>query len=467
MNLKKMLASVITVAVMAAAVPMTGLLSDPLGLTADAVTYDEYGLYIQNQILRSVSADITDLFIPEDVTRIAAGAFSNCKNLTFISIPASVISINATFSSCTKLETISVDYGNEKYSSIDGVLFNYEGTELIAYPPGREEETYYAPLGLEVIKSNAFSGSKYLTNIELRYGVKNIGGFSNCIRLKSINIPPTTTAIAANAFSGCRSLEKIDVDEGNTKFSSIDGVLFNADKTKLIQYALGKVNTSYSVPQGVTEIGENAFSGSENLESIVISDSVKTIGANAFSDCITLTDLNISGSVAEIGLKAFMGCERLTSVNIPSGVQVIGAGAFSDCIRLTGLTLPDSLTEIGNGAFSGCKNLKSATIYGSPKLGDAIFENGTLIYGERGSSVEKYVDEYRGTLNYFFSSISSELKGDANDDGVVNLADLTAMLSHIVGKNMLTGFGRNNADVNSDGLVDIQDVILTLKICVS
>ena len=469
MKIKRSIASVLAAAVLSAAIPVTGVLHNPLGLTASAVVdYDYDGLYITNNTLRSVSGDVTGISIPSGVTRIAAGAFSGCRALNYIYIPDSVVSINASFSSCPNLVDIDVDSGNRNYSSIDGVLFNKYATELLYYPMGKENSAYYVPYYVDKIRAGAFAGNKFLTEIDFGEGIKNISGLSDCPNLKTITIPRSVTSINGDAFIGCKGITEIFVDPDNTRFSSLDGVLFNKDQTKLIQYTIGKYDqASYSIPRGVTEIGDNAFSYCYGLESIDIPNSVQVIGENAFSNCTELIGLNIPDSVTDIGSGAFSNCTHLKSVNISSGLNTIGSSAFSGCLRLESLTIPEGVSEIGESAFSGCNNLPAATIYGSPKMGLNIFNNGITLYGDKGSSVEQYVLDNQ-PLGYKFSPLTPQsLKGDVNEDGVVTISDVIMLLSYVVGNAQITGSALENADANDDGKVNIQDVILTLKICVS
>ena len=136
-------------------------------------------------------------------------------------------------------------------------------------------------------------------------------GHSNLI---SVTIPESITSIGLEAFLGCTSLTSINVASGNPEYSSVGGVLFNADQTVLIAYPAGKSDQSYSIPASVTTIELSAFASSDSLTSVTIPDSVTSIGNNAFEDCRSLTGVTIPNSITSIGSNAFSGCNSLTDV---------------------------------------------------------------------------------------------------------------------------------------------------------
>ena len=123
------------------------------------------------------------------------------------------------------------------------------------------------PTSVTSIGNYAFRYCPTLTSVTIPANVKNIGNsaFQNCSGLTSITIPASVTSIGNSAFSNCTSLTGITVTNGNTSFCADGGVLFNADKTRLICYPAGKTGDSYVIPGTVTSIDNNAFIGCTNL----------------------------------------------------------------------------------------------------------------------------------------------------------------------------------------------------------
>ena len=362
---------------------------------------------------------LTSVTIPNSVTSIGDGAFDRCSGLTSIAISNSVTTIgNKAFSECASLKEYIVSESNSSYRSIEGVLFNKDGTKLIAYPHNKSN-TYTIPNSVTTIGNSAFYGCSRLTSVTFPNSLTKIEdwAFYNCIGLTSVNIPNSVTSIGVAAFylcSGltsvnipkgviaieitafrlCYSLKEYIVSEDHPSYRSIEGVLFNKDGTKLITFPNSKsknytipnsVNTigyeaflgcgsltSVTFPNGVTRIEERAFYNCIGLTSVTFSNSVISIGNSAFYGCKGITSVNIPNSVTSIGVAAFSGCTGLTSINIPNSVITIKSGTFLDCTGLTSVTFPNSLTTIDNVAFMGCKGLTSV-----------IFPNGVTRIEER------------------------------------------------------------------------------------
>jgi hypothetical protein len=230
--------------------------------------------------------------IPAGVTAIGDYAFFTCTSLTSVTIPSSVTSIgDEAFRNCTSLTSVTISSG------------------------------------VTAIGALAFFGCSSLTSITIPSSVTSIGeqAFLGCSSLTSITIPSSVTSIEAAAFGGCTSLTGITVDAQNRDFSSVDGVLFNNNRTELITYPAGKQG-NYTIPSSVTSIDRYSF----------------------------------------------YSCRNLTGVTIPSSVTLIGAGAFQES-GLTSITIPSSVTVIGGGAFRDCTNLRTVTVSRRTTLGANVF----------------------------------------------------------------------------------------------
>jgi len=194
---------------------------------------------------------------------------------------------------CSKLISIDVAADNPNYCSVDGVLFDKNKTELIQYPAGKSAPSYSIPSSVTTIESAAFRSCSSLTAVTIPNSVTSIGdgAFLNCPNLTSITIPNSVTTIGYYTFDDCSKLPSIDVAADNPDYCSVDGVLFDKDKTTLIRYPAGKSATSYSIPNSVTTIVESAFSGYSCLTSVTIGNSVTNIGKYAFYNCSSLTSI--------------------------------------------------------------------------------------------------------------------------------------------------------------------------------
>ena len=331
----------------------------------------EYALLDDGTVeITGYSGDAEELIIPDTlagkkVTSIGDKAFAIHNSLFSVTIPDSVTQIGVNpFAYCDTLRSISISPEHPYFSAIDGVLFRKADKCLLSYPVGRQSVTYNIPQGITAIESSAFYDCKFLTRVTIPDSVTSIGdcAFSLCDSLTSITIPDSVEQIGTNPFTVCSALKSISVSPEHPYFATIDGVLFRKADKALISYPAGISSSTYTIPQGITAIGDSAFYYCDSLTSVSIPDSVTSIGDNAFYFCESLTSVTIPDSVTAIGDSAFSYCDSLTSVSIPDSVTAIGDEAFYSCSSLTSVNIPDSVTSIGDRAFSYCDSLTSVSI---------------------------------------------------------------------------------------------------------
>ena len=238
------------------------------------------------------------------------------------------------------------------------------------------------------IRARAFENCSSLKSITIGENVTTIGkwAFSGCTGITSIEIPEKVESIGGLAFDKCTALESINVSENNNSYSSEEGVLYDSEKTKIVQCPLGKTG-ELNVARGVKYIDDFAFRSCAQINTINLSEEVLIVGNGAFSGCSSLATVFLPDSITSIGQMAFYKCENLTDIKIPEKVKLIGAqtfsgsglrsvqfssgitsiskGAFFDCKGLAKLTIPESVKSIGRGAFSRCANLESVTFLGN------------------------------------------------------------------------------------------------------
>jgi len=209
-------------------------------------------------------------------------------------------------------------------------ITNYRGNaQTLAIP------SVIQGLPVTSINGGAFEGCENLRSITIPSSVIEIDdeAFAYCQNLTSVSIPYSVTSIGYFPFVGCKKLASITVHQQNTAYSSVDGVLFDKNKRRLIQYPAGK-GGNYVIPSSVVQIWEAAFAFCENLESITIPSSVTTIEEEAFINCESLTSLNIPSSVTSIGDVAFADCISLKSVTLSRRTK-LGREVFPSSARIT------------------------------------------------------------------------------------------------------------------------------------
>lgn len=284
--------------------------------------------------------EITELIMPDSITKITVSAATMPRTLKYFNIPKGCPEIVEAF----------------KYCKLTGI---------------------YLPEGVTEIPEHAFNSCRRLTDINIPNSVTKIGrgAFYDCVSLQSITIPSRVTEIDRPC-GYCQSLTSIEVDPDNPNFCSVDGILFNKDKTKLITYPSKRPDTSYDIPDSVTEISEDAFHSCKGLTSVTVPDGVTEIAPWTFNECTNLKSLTLPKNLTKIGDAAFNHCKSLEDLVIPDSVNEIGEGAFCVCAKLKSIIIPNGVTTIDIYTFSGCHSLKSVS------LPDSVTEISEWAYGD-------------------------------------------------------------------------------------
>lgn len=194
--------------------------------------------------------NLSSVILPDFLNVIKSEAFYGCRTLESIVISVGVQEIGSgAFSRCENLKEITVNEENTNYKSIDGVLYNNNITELVLYPIEKKEEKFSVPESVKQIHMEAFYGQKHLKEIAIGPNVWNIG---------------------KNAFAFSKMLENIVVETGNKWFQSVDGVLYNYSKSRLIAYPTKRKAEEYRIGTNVESVEENAFTEVSSLQTLYI-----------------------------------------------------------------------------------------------------------------------------------------------------------------------------------------------------
>ena len=329
---------------------------------------------------------ITSVSTSANVIRM--DAFSGCSSLTSLTLNEGVQYINAhafagcSFSSVTFPTTIEGQSGSEVGSAFGDNLVTANFAYGCRTIPSRiltrctSLSSVTIPNSVTGIGSWAFSGCTSLASATIPDGVTNIGreAFGNC-GLTHLTIPSSVGSLGEdnrkNVFSGCSSIETIEVNRNNTVYDSRNNcnAIIETSTNTLIT---GCKNTV--IPNTVTSIGWDAFANCSGLTSITIPNSVTSIGVSAFQDCTGLASVTIQDGVTSIYYKAFSKCTSLASITIPDSVTIIDTYTFSYCSSLTTVGVGSGITSIGDSAFAST-SLTSITVNATtpPTLGSGVF----------------------------------------------------------------------------------------------
>lgn len=313
--------------------------------------------------------------LPANLTSIGANVFYECTGLTGIELPDMLTSLgNYAFYGCTGLTEIEFP---ESLTSIGTYAFyGCTGLQSVVMPDNVTLVNNYAFYGctaletvelherITKINASAFENCISLVRVDIPSSVTTIGNyaFGGCLNLELAYIPASVTSIGSNVFKNCPKISSVDLAIDNSKYTVVDGVLFNSAMTQLISFPAGK-SGEYVIPETVTTIGAGAFAGS-GLTKVVLPETMTSIGAYVFADCADLTELVIPSGVTSIGTNAFQN-SGIVSITIPNTVTSIGAYAFDGCASLKEVifeTGGEDRLYFGNYAFQNCTALEEFTI---------------------------------------------------------------------------------------------------------
>ena len=343
---------------------------------------------------------LSSITLSNNITSIGNWAFHGCS-LTSITIPDSVTSIGAmAFYSCSNLQTISLSCKSSLKKSDFGDkanLVSYTNQHLLTKTAAKAATC--SESGNKEYWTCEHCGKYFLSddsNPETAKAVEQSETILPAIQHKNAELrnssEPTETSPGYSGDLYCPDCDTV-VEKGYTYWIednltwklyedgtlNISGTGAMKDYNSTDNLSPAYMNSSVKkvvIEEGVTNIGNWAFSECSSLTSITIPDSVTNIGAAAFDSCGSLTSITIPGSVTSIGTVAFYNCSGLTSITIPDSVTNIGAAAFDSCGSLTSIVIPNSVTSIESYAFSACSSLTSITIPDSvTSIGNNAFDS--------------------------------------------------------------------------------------------
>lgn len=277
------------------------------------------------------------------------------------------------------------------------------------------------------IGNKAFYNAE-ITSVNISAGVTSIGDrvFYKCPNLVSVAIPDGVVSIGHSAFYECRKLDSI------------------------------------SIPDSVTKMGDYCFYNCTSLKSARLSESLTELPGDTFYNCSLLSALVIPDNIQTIRGEACYGCKNLKSVSLGKNLQKIDDNAFWDCISLKSITVPEYVTYIGFSAFNKCESLNELIIMNQvcSIAGGSNLPKTCIIYGYEGSTAQKYAEKIGNPFEVI--GASNIIKGDINNNGIVNLADIVILNKFLIGYDVTVSDWKT-IDINDDKVVDVFDLCLMRK----
>lgn len=389
--------------------------------------------------------NITDISIPESITKIGDGVFRNCTGLKNILIPNSVSSIgNSTFYSCSNLSSVKL---SNKLIAINEQTF-YKCTSL---------SSITIPSSVTTIEKEAFKYCKNLNAISFPSGLTTIGSsaFYNCEKITEISIPDSISILGRSAFYN------------TTWYKNKPNGLIYLGKFIYKYKGTMPLNTSVTLQDGTKRIADEAFSRCKNMVSISIPNSVISIGNASFNGCKGLTSINLPNSITNISENAFDSCTGLTCIIIPTGVNSITKFTFYDCSNLKSITVLNNIKNIDILFFNYCEDLIFKLYDNTYAHTFALKNNIKFELLERSEPTWNITFDQKFANGIIDEQSVSKIKEKQGSD--ISIKDSKGNILNgnaIVGTGSVISYNGNDytvlikGDLNGDGKIDSKDYLL-------
>ena len=442
--------------------------------------------------------EVTEVILPDNITRVGNYAFSSCYGLKTVSLGNGVRNIGAgAFVSCLYMDSLSVgravrEIGGKAFGGCRGLR------RINVDDPAMWALIRFADSGANPFcegQALMYSRGEWVYMLEIPDTVSAINdyAFYGCYGLSYISIPPSVKAIGIDAFYGCYYLQRLYISDVvawcGIDFKDYDSYPFMSSARMLYQYEGANCDlfvndelvTNLVIPSslreipkyafagftglksvkldsGVEKIGEHAFYQCYGLETVDFGHTLKTIGGAAFRECFSLDNIVIPNSVTDIQEGAFIWCKGMTNVQLPRAIKRLNTGTFGSCQRLVEVVIPDQVTYIGPGSFNYCYSLRRVTI-GS--CVDTIASANFQITFDQCNSLEEVI--CRAAVPPVLYSNAFNPRGYVQATLYVPNGSVEAYKTANEWKRFETIIGidiepENPADVNGDGEVNIADV---------
>jgi hypothetical protein len=387
---------------------MTTLVYYPSSRQESSFAFPNIVTEISENAISGVS-ELEYLTLGDGLTTIGAETFSNCPKLKYITVSASIEDIDIAYVNANSaIEAYDVYEFNNVYSSVDGVLFNKDGSSLISYPAGKTDEAYTVPDSVTTICDNSFA---------------------DCEALKKVTVGELFTAFEGNPFSGTTKIESFAVNGDNGSVVAEDGILYSTDRLTLVKYPSGKETGVFTVPDTITGFSTSAFIDCPNISAFAVSDK---------NENFSVVD-GILFSKDGTTLVKYPAGSELDYYEVADTVTSVADDAFQNVATLSGLCFNGSETEISENALYGMRS-------------------DLVLYGYLDSPVQSYASG-----KYEFIALDGNYTlGDVNGDGAVNAIDASEVLTVYAAvatgnRNKFIEAQKVAADVNADGNIDALD----------